>query len=96
MRITLKPHRSAMNDRASREEAIGFITYDGDRLPIVNISKTGILISDDLSRFEVGQHFNTQVELRRRGEKESWVAGATVARVQGSHVGLKLDPPPED
>lgn len=85
-----------MNERAPREEAIGFITYDGDRLPIVNISKTGILISDDLSRFEVGQRFNTQVELRRRGEKESWAAGATVARIKGAQVGLQLDPPPED
>ena len=83
-----------MNDRAPREEAIGFITYDGDRLSIVNISKTGVLISDDLKRREVGASFATKVELRLRGEKTSWTANATVARVDGAHVGLKLDPSP--
>ncbi|NQW09494.1 MAG: hypothetical protein HQ481_06395 [Alphaproteobacteria bacterium] len=85
-----------MNERAPREEAIGYITYDGDRLSIINISDTGVLISDDLKRLEVGASFSTKVELRLRGEKTSWIANATVARVDGARVGLKLDPPEAD
>lgn len=80
-----------MEERKPRVEAIGFLTYEGDRLPVVNISDTGALISCDPGLFVAGQSFATRVEIRNRGERSDFAATATVVRLEEGRVGVTLE-----
>ena len=77
--------------RAERREVIGYMTYEGDRLYIVNLSETGILVSADNDALDVGAEFPTRVEIRERGEKQGFTASVRVVRTENGRVALELD-----
>ncbi|MCR9255883.1 MAG: hypothetical protein NXI16_07280 [Alphaproteobacteria bacterium] len=79
---------SEQSGRAIRQEVVGYLTFDGEKLPIVNFSASGALISCDPTLFEDIEEFETRIELRERGEKKAFNAQARITRREGSHVAI--------
>jgi len=79
---------SDSKSRAIRQEVVGYLTHDGDKLPIVNFSASGALVACDPARFDGVETFETRIELRERGEKHNIAATARIIRREKSHVAI--------